>query len=64
MEAGEQPGGFERDRRATARREGDEHSRRLFVADEFARQTGRVQDVPAAATLNLDEIAGPFTVRQ
>jgi hypothetical protein len=25
--------------------EGDEQSRRLFVADEFARQAGRVQDV-------------------
>jgi hypothetical protein len=25
--------------------EGDKHSRRLFVADEFARQAGRVQDV-------------------
>jgi hypothetical protein len=25
--------------------EGDEHSRRLFVADDFARQSGRVQDV-------------------
>jgi hypothetical protein len=25
--------------------EDDEHSRRLFVADEFARQAGRVQDV-------------------
>jgi hypothetical protein len=25
--------------------EGDEHSRRLFVAGEFARQAGRVQDV-------------------
>jgi hypothetical protein len=25
--------------------EGDEHSRRLFVADEFARQAGRVEDV-------------------
>jgi hypothetical protein len=41
----EQPGGSGRHRRATARREGDEHSRRLFLADEFARKAGRVEDV-------------------
>jgi hypothetical protein len=41
MQPEEQPGGSGRQRVG----EGDEHSRRLFVADEFARQAGRVQDV-------------------
>jgi hypothetical protein len=38
--------------------EGDEHSRRLFVADEFARQAGRVQDVHREEDERLVEVEG------
>jgi hypothetical protein len=43
MQAREQPGVLKDTGERHRVGEGDEHSRRLFVADEFARQAGRVQ---------------------